>query len=72
MEFLDKLKKIAKEAFGVSAQPIFEQFMCAKMPPHLTKSINQAHLKNDIQERIVSHLGRELELNGLETPDECR
>ena len=40
------------------------------MPPHLKKSINQAHLENDTYEQIVSHLERELELNGLEAPDE--
>ena len=40
------------------------------MPPHLKKSINQAHLENGTYEQIVSHLERELELNGLEAPDE--
>ena len=40
------------------------------MPPHLKKSISQAHLENGTYEQIVSHLERELELNGLEAPDE--
>ena len=40
------------------------------MPPHLKKPINQAHLENGTYEQIVSHLERELELNGLEAPDE--
>ena len=40
------------------------------MPPHLKKSINQAHLENGTYEQIVSHLERELELTGLEAPDE--
>ena len=40
------------------------------MPPHLKKSINQAHLENGTYEQIVSHLEKELELNGLEAPDE--
>ena len=40
------------------------------MPPHLKKSINQAHLENGTYEQIVSHLERELELNGLEAPNE--
>ena len=40
------------------------------MPPHLKKSINQAHLENGTYERIVSHLEGELSLNGLEAPDE--
>ena len=41
-----------------------------QLPPHLKKSINQAHLENGTYEQIVSHLERELELNGLEAPDE--
>ena len=36
------------------------------MPPYLTKSINQDHLENGTYEQIVTHLERELELNGLE------
>ena len=43
-DFLDELQKLAKDAFGVAAQDIIEPFMYAKVPPHLTKSINQAHL----------------------------
>ena len=42
------------------------------MPPHLKKSINQAHLENDTNEQIVSLLERELELNGLEAPDDLQ
>ena len=70
IDFLDELQKLAKEAFGVAAQAIIEQFIYAKKPPHLKKSINQVHLENGTYEQIVSHLGRELELNGLEAPDE--
>ena len=40
------------------------------MPSHLKKSINQAHLENGSYEQIVSDLERELELKGLEAPDE--
>ena len=72
IDFLDELQKLAKDAFGVAAQAIIEQFIYAKMPPHLKKSINQAHLENDTYEQIVSHLERELELNGLEAPDEMQ
>ena len=60
IEFLDELQKLAKDAFGVAAQAIIEQFIYAKMPPHLKKSINQAHLENGTYEQIVSHLEREL------------
>ena len=42
------------------------------MPPHLNKSINQAHLENSTYEQIVTHLGKELELNSLEYPDETQ
>ena len=70
IDFLDELQKLAKNAFGVAAQDIIEQFIYAKMPPHLEKSIKEAHLENGTDEQIVSHLERELELNDLEAPDE--
>ena len=70
IDFLDELQKLAKDAVGVAAQAIIEQFIYAKVPPHLKKSINQAHLENGTYEQILSHLERELELNGLEAPDE--
>ena len=71
-DFLDELQKLAKDAFGVDAQAIIEQFIYAKMPPHLKKSINKAHLENGTCEQIVTHLERELELNSLEYPDETQ
>ena len=40
------------------------------MLPHLQKSINQAHLENGTYEQIVTHLEKEIELNGLEAPDD--
>ena len=72
IDFLDELQKLAKDAFGVDAQAIIEQFTYAKKPPHLKKSINQAHLENGTYEQIVIHLERELELNSLEYPDEIQ
>ena len=69
-DFLDELQKLATDAFGVAAQAIFEQFIYAKMPHHLKKSINQAHLESGTYEQIVSHPERELALNGLKAPDE--
>ena len=42
------------------------------MPPHLKKSINQAHLENGTYEQIVTHLERELELNSFESADESQ
>ena len=70
IDFLDELQKLAKDAFGVATQAIIEQLIYAKMPPHLKKSINQAHLENGTYEQSVSHLERQLELDGLEAPDE--
>ena len=72
VDFLDELQKLAKDAFGNAAQAIIEQFIYAKMPAHLKKSINQAHLENGTYEQIVTHLESELELNGLEAPDELK
>ena len=40
------------------------------MLPHLRKSINEAYLETCTYEQIVSHLENELELDGLEAPDE--
>ena len=70
VDFLDELQKLAKDAFGIAAHAIIEQFKYAKKPPHLKKSINQAHLENGTYEQVVTHLEWELELNGLEAPDE--
>ena len=72
IDFLDELQKLAKDASGVAAQAIIDQFIYAKMPPHLKKSINQAHLENGTYEQVVTHLERELELNSLEYPDETQ
>ena len=55
-DFLDELQKLAKVASGVAAQAIIEQFIYAKMPPNMKKSINQAHLENGTYEQIVTHL----------------
>ena len=72
VDFLDELQKLAKDAFGIAAHAIIEQFIYAKMPPHLRKSINQGHLVNGTYEQIVTYLERELELNSLEYPDETQ
>ena len=70
VDFLDELQKLAKNASKNVAHAIIEQFIYAKMPPHLKKAIIQAHLENGTCEQIVTHLEQELELNGLEAPDE--
>ena len=72
IDFLDELQKLAKDAFGVAAQAIIDQFIYAKMPPHLKKSINQAHLENGTYKQTLTQLKRELELNSLEYLDETQ
>ena len=72
VDFLDELQKLAKDAFGIAAHAIIEQFINVNMPPHLNKSINQAHLENGTYKQIVTPLERELELNGLEATDELQ
>ena len=72
VDFLDELQKLAKHAFGKAAHAIIEQFIYAKLPPHLKKSKNQAHLQNGTYEQILTHLERELQLNCLEAPDELQ
>ena len=69
IDFLDGLQKLARDALGVAAQAIIDQFIYAKMPLHLKKFINQAHSENGAYEQIVTHLERELELNSLEYPN---
>ena len=72
IDFLDKPQKLAKDAFGIDAQAIIEHIIYAKMSPNLKKSKNQAHLENGTYEHFVTHLGRKLELNSLEYPDETQ
>ena len=72
IDFLEELQKFAKDAFGVAAQAIIDQFIYANMPPHLKKSINPAKLENGTYQQIVTHLGKELEPNSLEYPGETQ
>ena len=51
IDFLDELQKLAKVAFGVAAQAVIEQFIYAKMPPQVKKSIN--HKSGSLGERHV-------------------
>ena len=45
IDFLDELQKLTKDAFGVAAQAIIEQFIYAKMPPHLKNQLIRRILK---------------------------
>ena len=68
VDFLDELQELAEDAFGIAAHAISEQLIYAGMPPHLKKSITRAHLETCTYEQIVTHLEKELKLNGLEAP----
>ena len=68
----DELQKLAEDALGVFAHAIIEQFIYAKIPPHLMKLINRSHLEIGMLEQIVTLLERELELNSLEAPGETQ
>ena len=70
VDFFDELQKLAEDAFGIAVHTIIEQFIYGKNPPHLKKSINKARWENGTYEQIVTHLEKELELNGWEAPDE--
>ena len=60
VDFLDEFQKLAKNGFGIAAHAIIEQFIYGKMPPHLKKLTNQAHLEKGTYEQNVTHLEREL------------
>ena len=69
-EFLDILKKAAKEAFGSEAQQFIDKAIYAKMPDNVKKILNRAYLEDKPYNDIVLHLEREMRLNGLGAPDE--
>ena len=72
VDFLEKLRKLTKDAIRIAAHAIIEQYMLVKMPPSLKKSMNQARLESGTLKQIVTHLEGELESNGLEAPDELQ
>ena len=69
-EFLDVLRKTAKEAFGSEAQQFIDKAIYAKMPDHVKKILNRAYLEDKPYNDIVLHLERETRLSGLGAPDE--
>ena len=56
VDFLDEPQKLAKDAIGIASHVIIEQFIYAKMPPNLTKTINQVHWESGTFEQNVTHL----------------
>ena len=69
-DFLEELNQGAEKAFGENAQAIIDSLLYAKLPPKLKRSVKMARLENATYEEIVTHLERELELNGLEEGDD--
>ena len=69
-DFLEELNQGAGKAFGEHAQAMIDSLLYAKLPPKLKRSVNMARLGNATYEEIVTHLERELELNGLEEGDD--
>ena len=69
-DFLEELNQGAEKAFGENAQAMIDSILYAKLPPKLKRSVNMARLENASYEEIVTHLERELELNGLEGGDD--
>ena len=68
-DFLEVLNQGTEKAFGENAQAMIDSLLNAKLPPKLKRSFNLARLENATYEEIVTHLERELELNGLEEGD---
>ena len=69
-DFLEELNECAERAFGDNAQLMIDSLLYAKLPPHLKRSLNLAYLENGTYDQIVTHLGREIELSGLENDGE--
>ena len=69
-DFLEELNQGAEKAFGENAQAMIDSLLYAKLPPKLKRSVNMARLESASYEEIVTHLERELELNGLEGGDD--
>ena len=69
-DFFEELNQGAEKAFGEHAHAMIDSLLYAKLPPKLKRSVNMARLENASYEEIVTHLERELELNGLEGGDD--
>ena len=68
----DELSGLKKDAIRIAVRAIIEQFIHAKMPAHLRKTIKQALLENGTFEQMVTHLQWEIKPNDLEVRDELQ
>ena len=69
-DFLEELNRGAEKAFGDNAQKMIDSLPNAKLSSKLKRSVNMARLENGSYDKIVAHLERELDLNGLEESDD--
>ena len=69
-DFLEELNQGAETVFGENAHAMIGSLLYAKLPPKLKRSVNMDRLENATYEEMVTHLERELELNGLEEGDD--
>ena len=69
-DFLEELNQGAEKSFREHAQAMIDSLLYAKLSPKLKRSVNMARLENATYEETVTHLERELELNGLEEGDD--
>ena len=69
-DFLEELNQGPEKVFGENSQAMIDSLLYAKLPQKLKRSVNMARLENATYEEIVTHLERELELNGLEEGDD--
>ena len=66
----EELYEYAEQAFGDQAQHLIDIFLYARIPTHLKRSIKLAYIEKCTYEQIVAHLGRELEISGIENQKE--
>ena len=58
-----------QERLEAIAQAILEQFIKAKLILHFKETNIQTHLEEGTYEQYLKHLGCELEVNDLQSPD---
>ena len=69
-DFLEELNECAEKESGDNAQHLIDSLLYAKLPTHLKRSLNLAHLESGTYDQLVAHLEGELELSGLENDGE--
>ena len=57
-EFLEELNESSERSFGDNSQHLMDNLLCAKLPPHLKRSLNVAYLKNGKKTRLL-HISKD-------------